>query len=53
MERLMEMAKRVSDLAELYAIDEKETKVSFENGKLKDIESSIQSGISLRQHTGR
>ena len=48
MERLMEMAKRVSDQVELYALEETGDGVSFENGKLKEIESQSQSGISLR-----
>ncbi len=48
MERLMEMAKRVSDQVEIYSLDQTTDGVSFENGKLKDIESSLQSGLSLR-----
>ena len=48
MERLMEMAGKVSDQAEVYALDQTTDGVSFENGKLKDIESSLQSGVSLR-----
>jgi len=48
MEQLMEMAKRVSDQVELYALEEMGDGVSFENGKLKEIESQSQSGISLR-----
>jgi PmbA protein len=48
MEQVLEMAKRVSDKAEVYFIDAKGDSVSFENAHLKDIDSSIQSGISLR-----
>ena len=48
MERLLEMAKKVSDGVELYVLEEWGDEVSFENGALKDIESKSQSGISLR-----
>ncbi len=48
MERLLEMAKRVSDQAEIYSIAGRSDGVSFENAHLKDIESSMQSGLSLR-----
>ena len=48
MEQLLEMAKKVSDKAEVYSIDSKVDNVSFENAHLKDIESRIQSGMSLR-----
>lgn len=48
MEQLLEMAKKVSDKAEVYSIDSNGDSVLFENAQLKDIESSIQSGISLR-----
>ena len=48
MERLMEMAKKVSDSAEIYVLDETGDGVGFENGRLKEIESTSQSGISLR-----
>ncbi len=48
MERVMEMARRVSDEVELYSNETKEDSVSFENGKLKDIEGKSQSGVSLR-----
>ncbi|MFQ5870163.1 MAG: TldD/PmbA family protein, partial [Candidatus Zixiibacteriota bacterium] len=48
MENLLEMATKVGDGAEVFSIDEKENTVSFENAKLKDIASSIQSGMSLR-----
>ena len=48
MERLMEMAKKVSDGVEIYALEESGDGISFENGALKDIESKFQAGISLR-----
>ena len=48
MEKLMEMAKRVSDQVEVYSLQQISDGVSFENAKLKDIESTDQAGISLR-----
>ena len=48
MEKLLEMAMKVSDQAEAYAIDTSGDRISFENSRLKDIKSSIQSGVSLR-----
>jgi PmbA protein len=48
MEKLLEMARKVSDQAEVFSIDEKQNRVSFENAMLKNITSSIQSGMSLR-----
>jgi PmbA protein len=48
MEQLLEMARKVCDKAEVYSVDYNGDSVSFENAKLKDIESSMQSGVSLR-----
>lgn len=48
MEQVLEMAKKVCDKAEVYSFDARGDSVSFENAHLKDIDSSIQSGISLR-----
>ena len=48
MERLMEMAKKVCEGVELYGLEESGDSVSFENGRLKEIESQSQSGMSLR-----
>ena len=48
MEKLLDMAKRVSAQAEVYSLDEAADGISFENAKLKDIGSRIQSGVSLR-----
>ena len=48
MEQLFELAKKVSDQAEIYSFEGRADGVSFENARLKDIERSIQSGLSLR-----
>lgn len=48
MEQLLEMADRASDQTEVYSLEETTDSVSFEDGKLKDIESKVQSGLSLR-----
>ncbi|MFZ5906375.1 MAG: TldD/PmbA family protein [Nitrospirota bacterium] len=48
MEKLLEMANRESDAAEVYSADIQADSVSFEDARLKDIESRMQSGISLR-----
>ncbi len=48
MERLLEMAKKVCDKAEVYSVDSRGDSVSFEDARLKDIESSMQSGVCLR-----
>ncbi len=48
MEELLEIAKKVSDQVEIYSLDQTVDSVSFENAKLKDIDSTLQSGISLR-----
>jgi PmbA protein len=48
MEKLLEMAKKVSDKAEVYSIEHTYNPVIFEDAKLHDIESKFQSGISLR-----
>lgn len=48
MEKLLEKVHKYSDQAEVYAIDENRSKITFENAALKNIESSIQSGMSLR-----
>jgi PmbA protein len=48
MEKLLKMARKVSDHAEVFSIDEKQNRVSYENATLKNINSSIQSGMSLR-----
>ncbi|MCK4572404.1 hypothetical protein KAT89_05750, partial [candidate division WOR-3 bacterium] len=48
MERLMELARKISDKVEIYSIDEKTDLIWFENSKLKEIDTKIQSGVSLR-----
>lgn len=48
MEQLLEMARKRVDQAEVYALDEISDEVRFEDGRLKEIESKSQSGISLR-----
>jgi PmbA protein len=48
MEKLLEMARRVSDQAEVFSIQDEADGAGFENARLKDIESKDQSGISLR-----
>jgi PmbA protein len=48
MENVLERAAKLSDQAEVYAIDEERTALTLEDARLKDIDSSIQSGIALR-----
>ena len=48
MEKLLAMAQAQEAQAEIYQLDTGLDMVTFENGRLKDISSSIQSGISLR-----
>jgi PmbA protein len=48
MEQLLEMAKKVSDKAEVYSADSRGDSVSFEDAHLKDVQSTMQSGICLR-----
>jgi PmbA protein len=48
MERLMEIARKVGDQVEVYSRTTAADDVSFENGKLKDIDSKLQSGVALR-----
>jgi PmbA protein len=48
LEKLLEMARRVADQAEVFSIQDEAEGASFENARLKDIESKDQSGISLR-----
>ena len=48
MEALLEIAKRVSDQVEIYSLEQTIDSVSFEDAKLKDIDSKLQSGTSLR-----
>jgi len=48
MEKLLEMAKKISDKAEIYSLGFTHNSISFKNAKLHDIESKFQSGMSLR-----
>ena len=48
MEKLMEIAKKVSDKVEIYSLEQITDLISFENAKLKDVDSKLQSGFSLR-----
>jgi PmbA protein len=48
MDKLLDAASKVSDQAEVFSLEERENGFSYENGKLKDIDSSLQSGMSLR-----
>ena len=48
MEKLLELARKVSDSAEVYSQEQTGSSVSFENGRLKDIDTKFQSGLSLR-----
>jgi PmbA protein len=48
MNQLLEMALKVSDQAEIYSMDGRSDSVSFENTRLKDIDSSMPFGIGLR-----
>jgi PmbA protein len=48
MEQLLQMAEKAGDKAEIYSVESRTDNVSFENSALKDIDSSIQSGVSLR-----
>ena len=48
MEQILELASKVSDKAEVYSLEYRTDGVSFENARFKDIDSRIQSGISLR-----
>lgn len=48
MEKLMELAKKVSEEVEIYSLNEKNDLILFENSKLKNIDSKIQTGLSLR-----
>lgn len=48
MERILEQAKPVSDQSEVFFQEQRSDGVSLENGRLKNIESRVQSGAGLR-----
>ena len=47
MEKLMDIARKAADKVEVYSETTNSTGVSFENSRLKDIDSSMRSGIGL------
>jgi len=54
MKKMLDLALKKSDKVELYSLEEKTDVIKFENSKLKDIDTKIQSGLSLRlQEKGR
>ncbi len=52
MEQLMDIARKSADQVELYSRAVSVDSVNFENGKLKDIDSKLLSGVSLRVFKG-
>lgn len=48
MEKLMEMARKVADQVEIFSNDGANNKVVFRGGKLKDVDSGFDSGVSIR-----
>jgi PmbA protein len=52
MENMLKIAANKCDKSELFSLEEKTDIINFENSKLKDIDTRIQSGISLRIQKG-
>ena len=48
MEQLLEMASKVCDQAEIFGLDFSSNVASFKNAKLHDMDTNMQSGLSLR-----
>jgi PmbA protein len=48
MEALLEKARLASEQAEVYSLEQQSDQIHFENGRLKEIESKLQSGLCLR-----
>jgi len=48
MKKMIKLAENRCDKAELFSLEEKTDVIKFENSQLKDIDTKIQSGISLR-----
>lgn len=48
MERLLKLLRNKTDQGEIYGVENQFDLIRFENGRLKNITSSIQSGISIR-----
>jgi predicted Zn-dependent protease len=46
--KLLEKASKAGDQAEIYFLERTSDGFQFENGRLKDLESKMQSGFSLR-----
>lgn len=48
MDKLMALARQHGDQVELYSIEQTANRIDFENAKLNDIQSTIESGITMR-----
>ncbi|MBE0433033.1 TldD/PmbA family protein [candidate division WOR-3 bacterium] len=48
MENLMAFAKKESDQVELYSLEQTANRIEFEAAKLNDIQSTIESGVTMR-----
>lgn len=48
MDKLIKLAEKCCEKVEVYSLDEHLNRINFENGRLKEIETSIQSGVALR-----
>lgn len=48
MEKLMALARQHGDQIELYSIEQTVNRIEFENAKLNDIQSTIESGVTMR-----
>jgi PmbA protein len=48
MEKTISLARKHSDQAELYSLEQTQNMVRLEDAKLKDIQSTMQSGTSIR-----
>jgi PmbA protein len=48
MEKLLEMARKAADLAEVFSAEQTASSVSFQDAKLYDIKTNFLSGVSLR-----
>ena len=48
MDKLIKLAEKCCDRVEVYSLDEHLNQINFENGRLKEIETSLQSGVALR-----
>jgi PmbA protein len=48
MDQLLEKAQKTANQSEIYLLETEHDHIQFENGRLKDMESKTQSGLSLR-----